>query len=1556
MTGVNQRIEALSEAKRQLLLRLYEQKKSPLLVDRIPRRDPGLKKNPLSFAQTRLWYATQISPENPVYNMAGYIKFEDELNVPAASNAFNQIVERHEILRTVFSNSTGIPEAIVKEHLVFQPEVFDLSMYPASQRLLEAEQLMFDAAVKPMDLSVGPLFKLVFIKLSVAEWLILVIWHHIIADGMSSNILLKEFVELYNGHINGLTVTLPELPIQYADYSVWQKALFDQNKYEAKLQYWKQHLAGSSFILELPTDYQRPAEQTFRGERVNIFIPLKTVDTIKSLCQKEGLTLFVFFLAALKILLYRYTGQKDIIVGVPFAGRNNVETEKLIGCFLNMMPIRDLVQSNQDFGTFVKEVQQSVLGAFANQEVPFEYLVDQLQINRSLSYNPVYQIIFSYENSPTKNLKLAGRHLEVTELNLKTAKVDLTLELTQEEDGIKGWIDYNADLFSANRIRRMAEHYLELIDQIVKNPQQSIGKVPILTKDEYEMLEEWNRQAIDFPRDRCIHQLIAEQAEKTPENIAVVFEDQSINYRELNNKANSLAGYLQSLGVQPEERVGILIERSIEMIIGIVAILKAGAAYVPLDPAYPKERIAFMIEDSKIKVLVTQKHLREEFFLDGVKYICLDKGWDETCSGFNQQTLQVSKAENLAYIIYTSGSTGIPKGVAIEHRNAVAYLYWAKSIFTPEMLTGTLAAAPISFDMSTFEIFMPLISGTKIILAENVLQLPLLQAKDDVTLIFTVPSIMDAYLQQEKLPQSVKTVIFGGEYLRSDLVRKLYGLGHIEKVYDVYGPTETTTNATFSLRSPDGPETIGKPIANTQIYILDEDYNQVPIGVPGEIYICGSGVARGYLDRPELTRERFVNNPFSNEPGKDRLYKTGDLGRYFPDGNIEYLGRIDNQIKLHGLRIELGEIESVLKKYDGIKAAAAVVKKVNGDKKLYAYVTWHEGQQDTEEAIKEFLAANLPKHFIPHKIITLDAIPLSPNGKTDYKTLALLELQEPEAELERQMVGPRNDLEKRLYRIWQMVLNIDEFSIHDSFFNIGGDSILCLQIIAKASQEGIYLKPKQFFECQTLAKLAAVAEVSRKTIVQQEPVTGPLPLTPIQKWFFSKNLTNVNHWNQAVLLNVVVDLDPVKLNSALNYLVKHHDALRLKFYYEGNAWHQVNTEFTDQNLLKTIDLAEFEGQNLDEVVKQHMITAQSSFNLGEPLLIKAILFRNYRDKILLMIIAHHLVVDGVSWRILLEDLQRVYNQLTLEKPVSFPEKTTSYKHWAEQLINYAQSEAALEKLAYWVEADYKGVSSLPSDYENGSNREQDQSTVMVSFTQNETRQILNEAIKNYSITINQLFLAALGSALSRWAGNNRYLVDLESHGRVDKFDHIDVSRTVGWFTAVYPNLISIDAQMTPEAALKAIKEQTAQLPDDCIEYLLIKYGSQNQKLVEVLNTIPKSDILFNYLGKLDQENQEQALFTVSPQMAEFSRDPANERLYKLEINGYVAESQLYFNWSYSKQMYKQETIAALVADFKFKLLELAEFCINSATMGFSPSDFPNAELNEQELESIWKYL
>jgi amino acid adenylation domain-containing protein/non-ribosomal peptide synthase protein (TIGR01720 family) len=1555
MNAVDQRIDALSDSKKKLLAKLYEQKKMGL-VREIPRRDQTLKTTPLSSAQIRIWYTDQLSPGKPVYNMAGYIKFAGELNVPVAFGAFNRIMERHEILRTIFINTAGVPEAVVREHLMIQPEIVDLSLFSTAESTLKAEQIMLEVAGKPMDLSTGPLFKLVFIKLPLDEWMILNVWHHIIADGMSSNILLKEFVQLYNGSINGETVALPELPIQYADYSIWQRALFDANKYEAKLQYWKQHLAGSSFLLELPADYQRPLEQSFQGERVNVFIPLDKVAALKALSQKEGVTLFVVLLAALKVLLYRYTGQKDIIVGVPFAGRDNSETEKLIGCFLNMMPIRNLVQSNQDFKAFLKEVQQSVLGAFANQEVPFEHMVDQLQISRSMSYNPVYQVVFSYENSATQDLKLAGRSLELTELNLKTAKLDLTLELTQEEEGIKGWLEFNTTLFSVNRIRQMVDHYLAIINAILDNSEQSIGKIPLLTTEEHDLLESWNSQVIDYPRDKCIHQLIAEQAEKTPESIAVVFGDQSITYQELNDKADSLAGYLQSFGVKPEERIGILTERSIEMLVGIVAILKAGAAYVPLDPAYPKERIAFMIGDSQIKVLVTQKHLREEFFLDSVKYVCLDKGWEEICSDLKQKPLQVSTPEHLAYIIYTSGSTGVPKGVAIEHRNAVAYLYWAKSIFTPEMLQGTLAAAPISFDMSTFEILMPLISGTTIIIAENVLQFPVLTAKDQVTLIFTVPSIMNALLQQEELPRSVRTVIFGGEYLRTELVRKLYDFGHIEKVYDVYGPTETTTNATFSLRSPEGPETIGQPIANTQIYILDGDQNQVPIGVPGEIYICGSGVARGYLDRPQLTGERFIKNPFSNEPGKERLYKTGDLGRYFPDGNIEYLGRSDNQVKLHGLRIELGEIETALMKYDGIKAAAAVVRNTNGDKKLYAYVTWREGRQDTEEAIKEYLVGNLPKHFIPHKILTLDAMPLSPNGKTDYKTLALLEMQEPDAELERQLATPRNDLEGKLYRIWQKVLNINEFSIHDSFFNIGGDSILCLQVIAKASQEGIYLKPKQFFECQTLAKLAAVAEVGGKTIARQKPVTGPLPLTPIQKWFFSHDLANVNYWNQAVLLNPVADLAPDQLNSALNYLVKHHDALRLKFYYEGNTWNQINTEFTEQTLLKTVDLAEFNGQDPDEVVKLQMIEVQSALNLGEPPLIKAILFRNYRGRALLVITAHHLVVDGVSWRILLEDLQLVYNQLIAERPVVFPEKTTSYKQWAEQLVTYSQSEKARERLTYWLETDYTGVGALPSDYQNGFNRERDRATVMVSFTETETVRILNDATQNYSITINQLFLAALGSVLSGWAGNNRYLVDLESHGRVDMFDHIDVSRTVGWFTAVYPCLIAIDTKMAPGDALKAIKGQMAQLPDDCIEYSLIRFGSQDQKLVENLKTVPKSDIIFNYLGKLDQENREQVLFTVSPQMADFIRDPANECLHKLEINGYVTAGQLYFNWNYSKQMFKRETVATLVANFKSKLLEFAEYCINSATMGFSSLDFPNAELNEQELDAIWKYV
>ena len=1032
---------------------------------------------PLSFAQQRLWFLAQLAGASTQYNIVRAVSLRGRLDQSALARTVSGIVERHEALRTTFSNVGGQPCQRIAETFEVELPVEDLTETRAGEREARVKELAAAEYARPFDLRRGPLFRAKLLRLGDDEHVFVVAMHHIVSDGWSMAVLFRELGALYGAYSAGRPPPLAPLPIQYADFAVWQRQWLSDGVLAGQLDYWRGCLAGLP-VLQLPTDRRRPSVQTFAGARQAMALPGNLRDGLASLSRAEGATLFMTMLAVFAVLLHRYSGQDDIVVGSPIANRKRSETEGLIGFFVNSLVMRVDVSGDPNFRALLGRVREVALGAYEHQDLPFEKLVEELDPVRDMSRNPLFQVMFAVQNAPTAVLELADLQPDMVPLTARTTRFDLEVQAWEGPSGVEVQFIYNTDLFDGGTIERMVDHYRRLLESVVADPGQRISRLDLLGADERRrILVEWNDTATDYERGFCVHQLFEQQARRAPNAVAVVHEGAQLTYGQLNERSNRLAHYLRASGVGPEVLVGICLERNLDLIVALLGILKAGGAYVPLDPGYPQERLAFMVEDSAATVVVTQTSLEAALPAGRVPVVCLDTlDW----GGRNEPGVNSAKdvtAENLAYVIYTSGSTGKPKGVAIEHRNAAALIEWAGRTFRAEQLTGVLASTSICFDMSVFEIFCPLALGGKLILVADALSLIGGSADTDVRLINTVPSVISQLARAGDIPSSVETICLAGEPLSGALVRDLYASGLVKYVYDLYGPSEDTTYSTEALRRADGPDTIGRPIANTQAHVLDAHLQPVPIGVRGELFLAGEGVARGYLHRPELTAEKFVPDPFSDEPGR-RMYRTGDLARYFPDGNLEFLGRLDNQVKLRGYRIELGEIEAVLAEHPAVREAVVTLHDNGRDKHLVAYVVADEHFAVADRDVREFVKRRLPEYMVPFMVVVLDAMPLTPNGKVDRAALAPPDIARPGSR--GGDAAPRTAVERALVGVWTEVLGLDHVGIHDNFFDLGGHSLLATQVVSRMRDTfDMGLPLAELFAHPSIAELAECVENAR---------------------------------------------------------------------------------------------------------------------------------------------------------------------------------------------------------------------------------------------------------------------------------------------------------------------------------------------------------------------------------------------------------------------------------------------------------------------------------------------
>ncbi|HVF55927.1 MAG TPA: amino acid adenylation domain-containing protein, partial [Pyrinomonadaceae bacterium] len=1429
----------------------------------------------LSHGQQALWFLHEMAPESAAYNIAGAARILSELDVAALRRAFQTLVGRHAVLRTTFHVVDGKPVQRVNDDsaVCFELEDYDASSGGAAglpERLMES-------AGRPFDLRQGPPLRVNLFRGSDGEHVLLLSVHHIVADFWSLAVLAHELGALYEGELQGIPAKLAPLVLQYTDVVRWQEEALQSPEGEQHWDYWQQQLANEPAALNLPTDRPRPHMQTYRGASQSFELDAELTTRLKALSQEHGATLYMTLLAAFQTLLARYTQQTDIAVGSPTANRRWAEAAGLVGYFVNPVVMRGDLSGNPTFDALLARTRQTVLDAFKHQDFPFPLLVERLHPTRETSRSPLFQVQFILQKAQVRGgeslsafaagvagarINLGALTLESLPLEQHVAQFDLTLSVAELNGRLAASFQYNTDLFDPETIERMSGHFRLLLESIVGDSRQSLSELAMLSEAErHRLLVEWNDTAADYPTGFCIHQLFEAQVERTPDAVAVIFGEQQLTYREINNRANQLAHHLIQLGVLPESRVGVLLERSAEMVISLLAIHKAGAAYLPLDPAYPQERLRFMLEDARASLLISQLSLSNLLTSSTAPLLLVDEDSPSISLRSTANPSSPVSAHNLAYLIYTSGSTGKPKGVAIEHLSACVLILWAHRSFSDAQLSGVLASTSICFDLSVFEIFVPLSCGGAVVVVQNALALSELGhfARSAVTLINTVPSVMTELLRLGAVPESVTVVNLAGEALSRKLVDEVYSLSRVAEVYNLYGPSEDTTYSTFTLVPPDSSSepTIGRPIANTSAYVLDADLRLVAQGLAGQLYLSGSGLARGYLNRPDLTAASFLPDPFSSVPGS-RLYRTGDLARRLSNGEIEYLGRIDQQVKVRGYRIELGEIEAALTRESAVEAAAVVVREEEGgEKRLVAYVVARAGEEIRERELRAGIKQSLPEYMVPSVFVTLEEMPLTANGKIDRKRLPAPEHVRPDTSLHH--VGARTAVEEAISSIWAEVLKVPQVGVHDNFFELGGHSLLATQVMSRLREAfQVEMALRTMFEKPTVGELAVELEGALRAGagVQAPPITRvnrehALPLSFAQQrlWFLDQLEPDSSFYNIPVAVRLGGQLDAAALESALTEIVRRHESLRTSFgTREGQpvqvvheAW-QVEIPVTDLSCLT-------EDEREAEAVRLAGIEARLPFNLSTAFLMRASLLRLSEEEHVVLLTMHHIISDGWSMGVLIREISLLYQAYSANQESPLEELAIQYADYAYWQREWLQGEILEEQLSYW--RTQLGVRPAVLELLTDRPRPAIQTfrgAIHAFSLDKESTAKLKEAGSREGVTMFMLLLAAFQTLLYRYTGAKQINVGTPIANRTS----VETEGLVGFFVNTLVLRADVDGKATftelllqvREAALGAYAHQDVPF-EKLVEALQPERSLSHSPLFQVMfawQNTPESDL------------------------------------------------------------------------------------------------------------------
>ncbi|MDF5712684.1 MAG: amino acid adenylation domain-containing protein [Rhizonema sp. NSF051] len=1525
MSDLLKRLETLSPEKRELVLqKLRKQQQSLQNNGRLTLPlTPRSQEQPLllSFAQQRLWFLDQLEGEKCVYNVPFFWQLSGVLNISALEQAIQEIVQRHEVLRTTFSVFNGSPIQVIHVDPQLRIQVLDWRQLTPENQSSEAQQFALEELQLPFDLSHPPLLRVKLLQLADQSHLLLLVIHHIVCDGWSMEIFRRELFTLYNAICSGESSPLPELSLQYADFAQWQRQWLQGEVLQRQLNYWQKQLAEVSPLLELPTDLPRPSVQSFKGRSIFLELNQDLTQKLKRISQESGTTLFMTLLAAFTLLLSRYSGQEDIVVGSAIANRNHREIEPLIGFFVNTLALRTNLQGNPTFLQLLQRVKQVALDAYDHQDLPFEKLVDELALERSLSHHPLFQVAFSWQNETQQQMETNKLTITRFEWENTTTLFDLSLIFREKPEGLTGEWEYASDLFEAKTIQQMAEHFEVLLQGIVDNPQQLIHSLPLLTEAERQQLLFWNQTQTDYPHDKTLVDLFEAQVALNPHHHALVFESQTLTYQQLNQSANQLAHYLiKNYQIKPDTLIGICVERSLSMIIGILGILKAGGAYVPIDPSYPPERIRFMLQDSGITVLLSQSFLSDQLPLteleNQAKIIYLDR--ENFAQELTDNLPPQSTPSDLAYAIYTSGSTGTPKGVMIEHRGLVNMTSSVEQVLLVKPQSRLLQFASISFDVSIFEIATALTAGACLYLANKETLLPSQSLLDflaahKISHSFLCPSVL-SMLPHATL-SDLQTIGVGGEACSAELVTQ-WAQGR--RFFNCYGQTESTVNAAIALVEANGKKPlIGQPLSNTRIYILDA-YNQLlPPGIPGELCIAGVGLARGYLNRPQTTAEKFLEVELFGKI--ERIYKTGDLARWNSDGNLEYLSRIDAQVKLRGFRIELGEIEAILLQHPSVKEAVVILSEADNNPRLVAYLTVAEKSINLGGQLKDYLKIRLPNYMIPSQIIVLDKLPISPNGKLDRRALPT-----PDITTSTESEMPVTSIEELLATLWQSLLKVKFVSRSDNFFELGGNSLLATQLIARIRDTfGVELPVRKVFEQSVLSELATVIDKTASCLalppitVQSENDPKFLSFAQSRLWFLAqlegKGTSATYNMSAALQLDGNLCIDAMR--ASFRYLLERHAILRTYFpALEGQPQVVVQNP-EDMEVLEIVDLQKAPQQRTETVQSLADAHAQEPFDLNTGPLFKAKLLQLAIQKNVLLLNMHHIISDGWSMGVFKREWEQAYSAFSVGCTPNLSPLPIQYSDYAAWQRSWLQGEILARQENYWIQqlGDAPRLLDLPTDYPRPAQQSYQGGREEYRLS-SELTSLLKTVSQKQGVSLFMTLLTAFSILLSRYSRQEDKCIGTAIANRTYSY----TEGLIGFFV----NTLVLRSQVKPEQGFSELLQQTRQTCLDAYAHQDIPF----EYLVEKLQ--PERSLSHNPLFQVMMvlQNTQEAGKKVSLPGLDIQYLEQSFPFAKFDLTLDLCErgDQLHCMWEYATDLFEAETIRRMAGHFEVLLEAIAQ--------------------------------
>lgn len=1482
----------------------------------------------LTHSQKRIWYIDKVNLNSPLHNIGGCLKISKSINVEKLKETINIVINKNEALRLRFTEKDGQPVQYISD---FKEELIDfLDFSNFDQPQIEYEKWSKSIFEKAFKLENSKLYYFGIYKINEREYGILLNIHHIISDGWSISLIEKQICEIYSKLVKNETICQNEY-YSYIDFIKEEKEYLNSDRFAKNKSFWNEKFNS------VPEEFLYNTSNSLEGKRESFNIGNDLSKKISRFVEDSKCSLNIFFIAILLIYINKTIYKNDIVIGTPVFNRTNKKQKNMLGMFTSTVPFRFELEAELNIESLIKQINKEFKFCLLNQKYPYDLLIKDLELSKN-GYDSLFKMSVNYYNSKFID-EIDGGDAEAKEYYCGNQSYSLQLTINEwKYDNITLNFDYKTSDYSEQEIQTMHNSMINIIKEILTKENYRVKDIKLISDEEINhKIYTLNSTSRVYPNN-TVCELFEERVSKSPDKVALEFKEEKLTYQELNEKSNQLASYLRENGVKREVIVGIMMSHSIDLVIGILAVLKAGGTYLPIDPSYPVDRVNYMLEDSQSSMLLINSDIHEEILHKGKIFNINEINVDLYS---RENLIKINQLNNLAYIIYTSGSTGKPKGVMIEHQGLTNYIWWAKKMYLIDENEVMALYSSIAFDLTITSIFTPLISGNQIVIYdtdEPEFVLYKILRENKATVVKLTPAHLTLLKDMDNSSSNIKRFIVGGEDLKVGLAKDVFNsFGKNIEICNEYGPTETVVGCMIHKYSEEKDKgvsvPIGYPADNVQLYILDNQLNVVPTGLAGELYISGDGVARGYLNREGLTCEKFIENPFLK--GK-RMYKTGDTVRYIENGVIEYIGRIDNQVKIRGHRIELGEIEKYLLENESVRDAIVAFKEnLLGNKILNAYIV--KEKDITEFELKGWLNKFLPNYMIPANFVFMDKLPLTLNGKINHALL-------PDPIIaEKEFIKYETNVEQELVKAMEEILGIENISMNDNYYQLGGDSIKAIQISSKLKNIGLDIKVKDILIHEYIKDIAASIEESRETkVISQEQSQGIIDKTPITEWFFKQQFSNENFYNQYVLLEYISILDVNKVKSAVNKLIEHHDGLRINYDKKDSKLYYNNEHLNESSGFKYLDLSQYFYDEEDKAVKKLIHKADINFDIENSLLFNLTMFNLGNERQALLFTAHHLIVDGISWRIILNDFITILNHLENGEDIKLPMKTHSFKKWAEELQEYSKKDFGEEK-AYWNSILGKEF-TYPVDF-NGEEIIKTSSALSYEIDENTTDSLIKKANEIYNIEFNEVLIIALAITINKLTNNEDVVIELERHGREEINDCIDVSRTVGWFTSMYPAYFTVESREV-DINIKSIKEQLRNIPNKGFNYGILKF--LNNEIKETDNKY----IRFNYLGDSNNIINEEALSNVNIKFGLESGEE-NPLTALIDISAVIVNKSLNISFTYSNARFHEDTIQNFINSYIETLRLILDNCENKSFKEFTPSDFDAVDISQDDLDALF---